>query len=222
MDGKFVAYYRVSTAKQGRSGLGLEAQKQAVRDYLNGGRHKLLAEFTEVESGKNDDRPELAKALYRAKMTGAKLIVAKLDRLSRNVAFLSNLQESKVPFVACDLPEATEFTIHIMAAVAQHERRAISERTKAALAAAKRRGQKLGNNLHGRHLRKYGNKAAVATIKTKADAFAKDVLPIIDDIRAQGVTTLAGIADELNAREIKTQRNGSWHASTVRALLGRM
>ena len=142
--GRFIAYYRVSTAKQGRSGLGLEAQKTAVLAYLNGGCWTLSAEFTEVESGKQADRPELARALAACRLIGATLVIAKLDRLTRNVAFLANLMESGAEFVACDNPHATKFTIHILAAVAELERQQISDRTKAALAAAKARGTQLG------------------------------------------------------------------------------
>ena len=133
MQGKFVAYYRVSTAKQGSSGLGLDAQRQAVRDYLNGGAWELIAEFQEVESGKRSDRPELARAMERCRLTGATLLIAKLDRLSRNVHFLSGLMEQGVDFLACDLPTANKLTVHIMAAVAEQEREAISARTKAAI-----------------------------------------------------------------------------------------
>jgi DNA invertase Pin-like site-specific DNA recombinase len=143
--GKFVAYFRVSTDRQGKSGLGLDAQREAVMDYLNGGRWTLVAEFTEVESGKNADRPELEKALAACKKLKAKLVIAKLDRLSRNLAFIATLMESGVEFVAVDIPQANKLTIHILAAVAQHEREMISERTKAALQAAKKRGQRLGN-----------------------------------------------------------------------------
>jgi DNA invertase Pin-like site-specific DNA recombinase len=142
--GRHVAYYRVSTAKQGRSGLGLDAQRKAVMDYLNGGSWDLAGEFLEIESGKLDRRPELEKALAMCELTGATLVVAKLDRLSRNVAFLATLQDSGARFVAADMPEANELTIHIMAAVAQAERKAISRRTKEALAAAKARGVRLG------------------------------------------------------------------------------
>src|SRR5262245_43286392 len=134
---KFVSYCRVSTAKQGRSGLGLEAQRAAINDFLNGGQWKLIAEYVEVETGKNDDRPELRKALHQAKVTGATLVIAKLDRLSRNLRFIAELQESKVKFVCADMPDATELTILIFASLAQHERKVISERTKRALQAVK-------------------------------------------------------------------------------------
>src|ERR1700739_1414997 len=143
--GKFVAYFRVGTDRQGKSGLGLEAQRKSVLDYLDGGRWELVAEFTEVESGKRSDRPELERALAACKKHRAKLVIAKLDRLSRNLAFIATLMESGVEFVAVDNPHANKLTIHILAAVYQHEREMISERTKAALAAAKKRGQRLGN-----------------------------------------------------------------------------
>ena len=217
---KFVAYLRVSTEKQGRSGLGLEAQRQAIADFLAGG--KLVAEFVEIESGKRDERPALAKALHRAKVTGAKLLIAKLDRLSRNVAFIAALQESGVKFVCADMPEANELTVHLLAAMAQHERKMISERTRAALAAAKRRGTKLGNPNGARALRGYGNAPAVEAIKAKATHFATDIAPIIADIRAEGITSYRGIAHELNERGILTARRGAWHPATVKTLLERV
>src|SRR5262245_14240010 len=142
--GRFVAYYRVCTDKQGQSGLGLDAQRQAVMNCLNGGPWRLVDKFTEVESGKRNARPELQKALAACRKHKAKLVIAKLDRLSRNLAFIATLMDSKVEFIAADNPHANRLTVHILAAVAEHERGAISERTKAALAAAKRRGAKLG------------------------------------------------------------------------------
>ena len=132
--GKFVAYFRVSTDRQGKSGLGLEAQRKSVLDFLDGGRWSLVAEFTEVESGKRSNRPQLAKALDACRRQKAKLVIAKLDRLSRNLAFIATLMESGVEFVAVDNPHANKLTVHILAAVAQHEREMISERTKAPLA----------------------------------------------------------------------------------------
>ena len=144
--GRFVAYYRVSTARQGRSGLGLEAQQQAVREHLDGGNWTLVGEFVEVESGKRADRPKLAEAVKACRVRGAKLVIAKLDRLARNVAFISNLMESGVEFEAVDFPQANRLTIHIIAAMTEHEVKMISDRTKAALAAAKRRGVKLGGD----------------------------------------------------------------------------
>src|SRR5580704_5880269 len=141
---RFVPYYRVSTARQGQSGLGLEAQQKAVRDFLNGGAWEIVAEFVEVESGKKADRPELARALDACRKHKAKLVIAKLDRLSRNLALIATLMDAGVEFIAVDNPHANKLTLHILAAVAEHEREAISERTKAALAAAKARGTRLG------------------------------------------------------------------------------
>src|SRR3954466_1761959 len=168
--GKWVAYYRVSTAKQGASGLGLEAQREAVAGYLNGGNWQLAAEFTEVESGRKNDRPELAKGLALCRRIGATLIIAKLDRLARNVAFVSNLMESGVEFVAVDFPTANQLTIHILAAVAEHEREMISARTKAALAAAKARGTKLGNPNLTDAARAKGREVARTVNRAKAAA----------------------------------------------------
>ncbi len=220
---KVVAYCRVSTSAQGRSGLGLEAQRAAVAQYCGRRGCKLLGEFTEIESGKNNHRPELAKAMHLAKVTGATLVVAKLDRLSRNVAFLAALQESGARFVAADMPEANELTIHIMAAVAQAERQAISRRTKDALAAAKARGTRLGNPNGAAALVRAGkgNGASVAAIRDGADRFAADLEPIIADVMAAGHVSLRTIAGELNQRGIVTRRGGTWHATTVRDILSR-
>jgi DNA invertase Pin-like site-specific DNA recombinase len=144
MPSQFVTYYRVSTDRQGRSGLGLEAQREAVARYLASVGGNLVAEHTEIETGKRNDRPELAKALAVCRKRRTKLVIAKLDRLSRNVAFIAALMDSNVEFVACDNPHAARLTLHILAAVAEHEREMISIRTKAALAAAKARGKALG------------------------------------------------------------------------------
>jgi DNA invertase Pin-like site-specific DNA recombinase len=144
MRGKFVSYLRVSTDKQGQTGYGIDAQRAAVASYLNGGDWQLLGEFVEVESGKRNDRPELDKALAAGRKHKAKLVIAKLDRLARNVALIANLMDGKVDFVCCDMPQANRLTIHVLAAVAEHEREMISDRTKAGLAAAKARGVKLG------------------------------------------------------------------------------
>jgi DNA invertase Pin-like site-specific DNA recombinase len=226
--GRFVAYYRVSTARQGRSGLGLEAQRTAVRQFLDGGKWKLVGEFTEVESGKKDDRPQLAKALHMAKVTGARLVIAKLDRLSRHAAFLFNLRDAGVKWVAVDMPDANETVVGIMAVLAQDERERISARIKAALAETKKRGTKLGNPQGARPLqawlKQHGYGRAVQGIKRKADTFALDVAPIIADIEASGITSHEGIARELNAREIKNARGGtgSWTAATVSRLRRRL
>jgi DNA invertase Pin-like site-specific DNA recombinase len=199
----------------------LEAQQKAVRDHLNGGDWRIVGEFTEIESGKRSDRPKLAEALKACRVHGAKLIIAKLDRLARNVAFVSNLMESGVEFEAVDFPQANRLTVHILAAVAEHEAKMISERTKAALAAAKARGKKLGGD-HGARLsakaRMAGCKARIAT----ADARATDLAPIIAELQAAGVTSLGGIAAALNARGIPTvSGRGEWQAVQVSRVLGR-
>ena len=211
-----INYYRVSTAKQGRSGLGEAAQRAAIEDYCASRACEPLGEYREIESGKRDDRPELIKALHHAKVTGATLVIAKLDRLSRNMAFLATLQDAGTKFAAADMPEANELTIHIMAAMAQAERKAISKRTKEALAAAKARGQKLGNPMGAKAFGPYmGNKPAVDAIKGKARSFAKDVMPIIEAVRAEGHTTLRAIASQLNKRDIITARGGKWGPQSV-------
>ena len=218
-----INYYRVSTAKQGRSGLGEAAQRAAIDDYCASRACEPLGEYREIESGKRDDRPELIKALHHAKVTGATLVIAKLDRLSRNMAFLATLQDAGTKFVAADMPEANELTIHIMAAMAQAERKAISKRTKEALAAAKARGQRLGNPLGARAFGPYmGNKAAVTAIKSRAKAFAVDIMPIIEKIRAEGHTSLRAIGAELNRREIVTARGGKWGPQSVSDLVRRV
>lgn len=222
---KAVAYYRVSTASQGRSGLGLEAQQHAVESLCASRDWEIIAPpFTEVESGKRADRPELAKALHRSKVTGAILVVAKLDRLSRNVAFLAALQDSGVKFVAADMPEANELTVHIMAAVAQAERKAISRRTFEALQAARARGQRLGNPNGAAALRRAakGNTASLVTIRAGARGRAEQLRPIVDEMRSRGMTSLRDLAAELNHIGIVTARGGRWHASSVRNLLGRL
>ena len=218
--GQFVAYYRVSTARQGKSGLGLDAQKKAVADFLNGGSWQLLAEFVEVESGKADGRPQLEQALAMCDLTNATLVVAKLDRLSRNLAFLARLQESGARFVAADMPEANELTIHIMAAVAQAERKAISKRTKEALAAAKARGVRLGGNRGNfEDLRKGPAKSAEVRGRQAKERAVK-VRRQIDAIIAAGEgKSLRGIAAGLNDRGITAPRGGRWHAAQVKAVL---
>lgn len=220
---KFVAYYRVSTQKQAASGLGLEAQRHAVEEYVRSRGGEVSASFTEAESGKRDSRPELAKALHLADVTGATLVIAKLDRLSRNAAFLLTLRDSGVSFVCADMPDANSLTIGILALVAQNEREAISKRTREALAAAKRRGVKLGNPNGAEPIRRAGKgtAAAVAAASAKAAAHAAKVMPILADLRAAGVASLGGIAAALNAREVRTPQGKAWHKSSVRNLLQR-
>jgi DNA invertase Pin-like site-specific DNA recombinase len=221
---KAVLYYRVSTSSQGRSGLGLEAQREAVGKFCQTRGCEVLAEFTEVESGKRNDRPELAKAMHRAEVTGSTLIIAKLDRLSRDAAFLLQLQKSGVRFMAADMPEACNLTVGILALVAQQEREAISARTKAALAAAKDRGQRLGNPNGAAPLRRAakGNHAAVGALKDAADRHASKLRTVVEDIQERGITSLQGIASELNELRMETPRGGKWYPTSVRNLLARL
>lgn len=221
---KIVAYYRVSTKRQGQSGLGLEAQRAAVAAYAAQHKATILAEYTEVESGRKKRRPELDKALHHTEITGARLVIAKLDRLSRNAAFLLNLQESKVDFVAADMPDANKLTVGILALVAQQEAEDISKRTKAALQAAKARGVKLGNPNGAAALRRAqkGNVDAVEAIKEAADDAARKVGTLVRGLQVEGHTSLRQIADQLNARGIKTPRGGKWYATSVKNLLARI
>lgn len=222
---KAIAYYRVSTAKQGASGLGLDAQRAAVEALCSARGWVIIAPpFVEVESGKRNDRPELSAAIERCKQTGAVLVVAKLDRLSRNAAFLLTLRDSGVAFVAADMPDANNLTVGIMALVAQQEREAISRRTKEALAVAKARGVRLGNSNGAAALRRAGKGGAPlqAVVAQNADRHAADLVAVLDDIRASGCTSLRAIGTELNARGILTRRGGRWHVSNVQNLLIRL
>jgi DNA invertase Pin-like site-specific DNA recombinase len=212
--GKFIAYFRISTDKQGKSGLELEAQRKAVLDYLNGGRWELVQEFVEVKSGKHNERPRLKAALAACKKHRARLIIAKLDRLSRNLALIATLRESGVEFTAVDNPHANELTIHFLAAVAQHKREMISERTKAALQAAKARGKQLGNPRLAE-----AAKRGTAAVKVNARQFAANVLPIIEEIERSGVTSHKAIAEKLNERNVRTARGGKWTHVQVGAVL---
>jgi DNA invertase Pin-like site-specific DNA recombinase len=213
---RFVAYYRVSTDRQGKSGLGLDAQQKSVRDYLNGGSWELVGEYTEVESGKRADRPELAKAIEACRKQKAKLVIAKLDRLSRNLSFVAALIDSGVEFLAADNPHANKLTIHILAAVAQHEREMISERTKSALQAAKARGRVLGNP----RLAEASAKGRAVTAST-AKRFAENLMPTIREIKTAGTISNAAIAAKLNERKIPTARGGRWTHVQVGAILAR-
>ncbi len=207
---KYVAYYRVSTARQGQSGLGLEAQQSAVELFC-----QPIESFTEIESGTLKQRPELQRAIAACKRHGATLVVAKLDRLARNVAFVSTLMESGIEFIACDNPNANRLTVHILAAVAEDEARRISERTKAALQAAKKRGVQLGNpnNLTTEAASK-GNAANAAA----AERYAADVAPLAKKLRDAG-RSLSSIAAELTGRGILTRRGKAWtHVAVARLL----
>jgi DNA invertase Pin-like site-specific DNA recombinase len=217
-EGRFVAYYRVSTAQQGRSGLGLAAQAAAVLAYLNGGAWTLDEAFTEVESGKDNDRPELAKAIAACRLIGAKLVIAKLDRLSRDAAFLIGLEAAGVDFVAADMPNANRLTVRLMAVIAQEEREMIARRTKDALAAAKARGVKLGGWRGGPVVdAKLGGEA----VKEAADAFAARVGPTIATMRQQGMS-LSAVAAALQARGVSTARGGAWTARAVLNVMARV
>lgn len=213
---QFVTYYRVSTQRQGASGLGLDAQRQTVAQYLAGGVRTTAGEFVEIETGKGSNalekRPQLRLALDLCKKTGATLLIAKLDRLARNVHFVSGLMESKVSFVACDLPEANQLTIHIMAAFAEHEARRISERTRDALAAAKARGVVLGAT-------------GPANLKTcndlrqqKAQEFRDRLRPVLDGMATQGLSRRAMVA-RLNDLGIKAPMGGSWSLGLVQRVV---
>ncbi len=224
--GKFVVYYRVSTGRQGKSGLGLEAQRAAVAAYLNGGRWQIVDEFTEVESGKRSDRPELDKALAAARLHRCPLVVSKVDRLTRSVAFLSRLLEAGVDVRFADLPQiegATgRFLLQQMVAVAELEAGMISARTKAALAAAKRRGTKLGGDRGFRPTAKMSARATEA-LERRADARAADIAPAIRKLQSTGATSLRAIAAGLNEAGIPTARgHGEWSAVQVSRVLQRM
>ena len=220
---RLVAYERVSTARQGASGLGLEAQRKTIEDFATSRGAEVLARFTEVESGRKADRPELLKALHLAKVTGATLVIAKLDRLSRNAAFLLALRDSGVRFIAVDMPEANDLTVGIMALVAQAEREAISRRTKEALAVAKARGVKLGNPNGAASLRRAGKGCVAlrAAVSANAAAFAADLEPVVANIRTAGPTSLRAIAEELTERGIRTRRGGAWGVGNVKQILAR-
>lgn len=218
-DGKFVAYYRVSTEKQGRSGLGLEAQRQAVQGWLNGGSWSLVGEYTETESGGKSDRSQLQAALRACRVHGATLVIAKLDRLSRDAHFLLGLQKAQVRFVAVDMPEANEMVVGIMAVVAQAERKMISDRTKAALQAAKARGTALGGWRGGPKPTDDMRQRAANVLSAEARQRAADLASDVAEIQAQGISSARAIAKALNDRQIPTRRNGKWHAASVQRLL---
>jgi DNA invertase Pin-like site-specific DNA recombinase len=206
---KFVAYYRVSTDRQGRSGLGLEAQQAAVRGYL--GTVAPIAEFTEIETGRRNDRPQLKEALALCRKRKARLVIAKLDRLSRNLAFIATLMDSGVEFLAVDNPHANRLTLHILAAVAEHERHMIADRTKAALLAAKARGIRLGRNAVDRLAPAY---------RAEATERARKLAPLLAELKSAGLS-VRQMAAELTARGILTPTGAQWHGQTVSRMLNR-
>lgn len=215
-----VAYYRVSTQRQGRSGLGIEAQREAVQRFAEAECVTIIAEHVEVETGKGADaldrRPILGAALASARKAKCPVLVAKLDRLSRDVAFVAGLMTQRVPFIVAELgADADPFMLHLFAAMAQKERALISERTRAALAARKAQGKPMGNP----HLAGAVSELGRATSRANADTFADAMLPMIEGIQAAGVTSYEGIAKALNARGVHTRRGGDWHATTVRNIL---
>jgi DNA invertase Pin-like site-specific DNA recombinase len=217
---RYIAYYRVSTQRQGRSGLGLDAQRKAVIDRLCGG-GEMISEYTEVESGGRNDRPRLAEALAACRLHRAILIIAKLDRLDRNVAFVSNLMEAGVEFEAVDFPQANRLTIHILAAVAEHEARMISDRTRAALAAAKARGVSLGG-WRGRAGTCNDLAFARAARTHNAIRRASDLSATVERIQDSGAQSLWAIAAALNHRGITAPRGGNWCSSQVKRVLSRL
>jgi DNA invertase Pin-like site-specific DNA recombinase len=220
-EGKWISYLRVSTGRQGRSGLGLESQRNAVETFLNGGSWHLVKEFVEVESGKRSDRPVLADAFKACRLYGAKLVIAKIDRLSRDAHFLLGLEKAGVDFVAADMPTANRLTVGIMAMVADEERRMISKRTKEALAAAKRRGTKLGGFRAGAKLTRKAREAGSAAMAAIAAARAADIAPVIKELQAAGKTSLRAIAAGLNDRGVPTARGGAWNATQVMRVIAR-
>lgn len=215
--GRFIAYYRVSTQKQGQSGLGLQAQQQAVAQYVGTGTAQLLAEYTEVETGKGSNalakRPQLQQAIAHAKRHKATLVIAKLDRLARNVHFVSSLMESKVDFLCCDMPSATPLTIHILAAVAEDEAKRISQRTRAALEQAKKNGVKLGNPQLASTL----NQPRI----DKANEFAEGMRFFLTMFKASGMTQRE-MVKALNEKEIKSARGGQWSLIQLQRTLKRL
>jgi len=210
---KWVCYYRVSTAKQGESGLGMDAQHAAVNGYIQANGGTIIAEFTETESGKKaKNRPALLAALEICRKQKATLVIAKLDRLARNVHFISGLMESGVNFIAVDQPKLDRFMAHLLAAFAEEEARRISQRTKDALAAAKRRGVIIGAT----------GKERARKLKAEALERARALEPILDELRADGIVEYRDIRDELNRRGISGPNGGKWHLATTHKMVMRL
>ena len=216
---KLVVYLRVSTTRQGASGLGVEAQRAAVHAHAAAGGHAIVAEYVEVESGKRADRPQLAAALAACRLHRAILVIAKLDRLSRNVGFIAGIMDSRVDFVACDSPMASRLTLHILAAMAEHEAATISSRTKAALAAAKARGVRLGNPNGAAALRAGCREAAAASAAARREtamARVSAMRPILTQLWADGFLTPCAAARELNQRGVPAPGGGIWYPQQIR------
>lgn len=223
METRYITYFRVSTQEQGKSGLGLAAQEKTVTDFINGNGSKIVGSYTEIESGGKSDRPELQKAIRDCRLKSARLIVAKLDRLSRDLHFITELQQSGVKFTIAEMPDATELTVHIYAAMAQHERKVISQRTKDALSRLKAKGVQLGNPClqKGERIPGSGNTTNANTARiSKADQFALDMAQVIKDEITPG-QSLREIADDLNNFGYRTARGKEWHATSVSRILNR-
>jgi DNA invertase Pin-like site-specific DNA recombinase len=217
-----IAYYRVSTDRQRRSGLGIEARRTAVHRFAEAEGLEVLSEYVETETGKGADaldrRPQLAAGLAAARLAKCPVVVAKLDRLSRDVAFVAGLMAQRVPFIVAELgADADPFMLHLYAALAEKERRLIAERTRLALAAKKATGARLGNPRNLNEAGALGRR----TLASDADRLAANVLPIVQELRAAGLKALGAIAAALNSRGVRTARGGRWHVSTVRNLLRR-
>ena len=222
---QIISYLRVSTARQGVSGLGLEAQRAAVTAHIAASGHTLVTEYVEVESGAKAARPQLAAALDACKLHRATLVIAKLDRLARNVAFISNMMDGGVDFVACDMPHANRLTLHLLAAIAEHEREMISQRTKAALQAAKARGRRLGNPNGAAGLVAYAGQAALESglrRTEQASQRADAVGQVIRDVVASGIEGSRAIAVALNERAIPSPSGGIWYEEQVRRTMARL
>ena len=221
---KYVVYYRVSTKRQGRSGLGLKGQENAVMAFLNGSKSRIVAEYTEIESGKRDDRPQFQKAVKSAQENDATLLVAKLDRLSRDLHFVTGLQKEGIDFTACDMPDANRLTINIIAVMAQQEREMISERTRTALKAAKAKGRKLGaaNRKIKKALRAKGWKNSIKTRRERALRFAENLRPKIEELRISEGKPLQKIVDHFNSYAVPAPMGGGWSISQLQRVMTRL